>query len=220
MNIKRSRSTMPRQREPNRLSHSEFNGRKPERPRLQAADRPWAKEQFGRTHDNGWQKSMLPKARFNGTMIARPSSKEQYRAELFRLAHQQNHHNSFTLKQPLSTSLGLPNSMYNSRAKRTAYRSMYKNWYHETEDETNSKKLTIFHDYLMFLCENVYPFTKLKQDLPDYWHNSKLSQSALATRPNVSPFPEEVRPSRPGTSALGRVRKGSRHPRDRKRDQC
>ncbi len=55
-----------------------------------------------------------------------------------------------------------------SYAKQIVYRSLFKNCYSNIEDERFLKKLSIFHSHFEQLCDNVYPFTKLKQAFPNY----------------------------------------------------
>ena len=66
-----------------------------------------------------------------------------------------------SLKYTVLPSLKL--SVPDSHAKQIVYRSLFKNCYSNAEDEGFLGKLSLFHDHFQNLCDNVYPFTRLKE---------------------------------------------------------
>ena len=73
-----------------------------------------------------------------------------------------------SLKHTVLPSIKMGREGADSYAKQIVYRSLFKNCYSNLEDESFLGKLTIFHSHFERLCDNVYPFTKLKQAFPNY----------------------------------------------------
>ena len=52
-------------------------------------------------------------------------------------------------------------------SKQVAYRRLFKNWREYNEESGIKLNLSLFHNHFVDLCNNVFPFTMLREDFPN-----------------------------------------------------
>ncbi len=123
-------------------------------------------------------------------------SKQTYRRELGCLYNNKSNMRPAlysSLKYTVLPSVKLRRDAPDSHAKQIVYRSLFKNCYSNMEDRRFSENLSLFHDHFVRLCNNVYPFTMLKTEFPDYLTSNQpngpsfSSPSSVITGPGALP---------------------------------